>query len=93
VFLLGAALYNKDKTIARYGIVLSVPGLIVGLYQHYLQMGGSELLACPTAGPGADCAKRILFEFGFMTFPLMSAALFAFLIILYLYILKTQNSS
>lgn len=90
VVLLAVALYTKDKTVTKYGISLSVLGLIVSLYQHYLQMGGVELGACPTAAAGADCAERILFEFGFMTFPLASAAVFAFLITLYLYINKTK---
>ncbi len=91
IFMTGTALWIKDKTVAVYGIVLSIPGIIVALYQHYLQMGGAELVACPTAGEGADCAKRILFEFGFLTFPLLSAIMFAFLIVLYIYIIKTKN--
>jgi len=89
VFILGMAVFYKEKIAARYGLVLSVPGLVVSLYQHYLQMGGNEFIACPTAG--GDCAKRIMFEFGFVTFPLLSAFLFLFLIILYFYILKTQT--
>jgi disulfide bond formation protein DsbB len=93
VFLLGLALYRKDKGVALYGIVLSIPGLIVSLYQHYLQMGGSEFITCPKAGAGANCAERIMFEFGFVTFPLLSAFLFTFLIVLYFYIYKTKASS
>lgn len=90
VFLLAVALFYKDKTVARYGITLSIPGLLVGLYQHYLQMGGSEFITCPSSG--GDCGKRILFEYGFVTFPLMSVMLFAFLIALYIYILKTRTT-
>lgn len=90
VLILGLALYYKDKNAAKYGIALSIPGIVVSLYQHYLQMGGAELVTCPVTGGGADCAERILFEFGFMTFPLMSAFLFIFLIALYIYILKTK---
>lgn len=91
VVILGLALYTKDKTAAKYGIALSIPGIVVSLYQHYLQMGGTELVTCPISS--ADCAERILFEFGFMTFPLMSTFLFIFLIALYIYILKTNNWS
>lgn len=69
------------RVIADSGITLSVLGAIVALYQHYLQMGGSEFVACPTAGVGADCARRILFEFGYITFPLMSATVFLFVIV------------
>ncbi len=93
VLLIGAALFLKDTLMPRYGIVLSVFGLIISLYHHYIQMGGSEFIKCPASGAGADCAKRFLFEFGFITFPLMAAVLFAFLIILYLYILKASSST
>lgn len=89
--MLGYAVYHKDKNVARYGILLSIPGIVVSFYQHYLQMGGVELVTCPTVAAGADCAERILFEFGFMTFPLMSTFLFIFLIALYTYILKSDQ--
>jgi disulfide bond formation protein DsbB len=85
--MLALAAYTKDRAFLKYGILLSIPGVIVSLYQHYLQMGGAELVTCPSVGGAADCAERILFEFGFMTFPLMSAALFLFLIALYSYLL------
>lgn len=86
ILLVATALYIKDKAMPAYGIALSAVGLIISLYHHYIQMGGSQFVACPSAG--ADCAKRFFFEFGFMTFPLMSAILFAFLIVLYYYLLK-----
>lgn len=92
VLLLGVALYYKDKIVARYGIALSSLGLVVSIYHHYIQMGGSQFIKCPVAGAGADCAKRFFFEFNFMTFPLLSAILFAFLIVLYCYLLKSQKS-
>lgn len=90
VLILLAAAYFKDRLVSRYGIVLSGVGLLVSLYHHYIQMGGSQFIKCPAAGAGADCAKRFIFEFNFITFPLLSAIIFAFLIVLYLYILKTR---
>lgn len=81
--ILGVGAYLKDRNAALYGIILSVFGAIVGLYQHYIQMGGS-VTACPTSG--GDCSKRILFEFDYVTFPLMSASFFVFIgLILYMY--------
>jgi len=91
VFILVIALWYKDKKAARYGMALSVPGLVVALYQHYLQMGGNQFVSCPTSG--VDCTKRIMFEYGFVTFPLLSAFLFVFLIALYWYILKSEKSA
>jgi disulfide bond formation protein DsbB len=89
VILLFTALYYKDALIARYGLVLSSFGFVIALYHHYLQIGGTEFIKCPAAGT-VDCAKRIMFEFNFMTFPLLAAAGFALLIALYYYILRTR---
>lgn len=74
----------RDTAIADYGIALSGIGAIIATYHHYLQMGGSALIACPTAGEGVDCAKRVIFEFGYVTFPLMAAVIFAFIIMVLL---------
>jgi len=86
VFLIGTSMYLRDKVFGPfYGIILSSLGLIIALYQHYLQMGGLDIAGCPTTGEHTDCAERILFEYGFMTFPLLSAIMFLFLIVLYWY--------
>ncbi len=89
--ILGVSLWYKDALVARYGIALSTFGLVVALYHHYIQMGGAQFIKCPAAGAGADCAKRFLFEFDFVTFPLLAAGLFLFQIVVYLYILKTHS--
>ena len=80
VFLLGLAWWRNDRKIADYIIVLSAAGLLIALYQHYLQMGGTDILPCPATGDHTDCAVRSVFEFGYITFPLMSASLFAYMI-------------
>lgn len=91
LLLIGGAVYFRDRLLMpRYGLILSIAGFLISIYHHYIQMGGSQFIACPTAG--ADCAKRFMFEYGFVTFPLLSAVLFAFLVVLYLYILKTSSS-
>jgi len=85
----GTALIAKKTGFALYGLVLAVPGLLISLYHHYIQMGGSEVVGCPASG--GDCAKRILFEFDFITFPLIGASLFFFLTVLYFYNLKVAG--
>ncbi|HEX4799271.1 MAG TPA: disulfide bond formation protein B [Candidatus Paceibacterota bacterium] len=85
------ALYFKERFMPRHGIVLSWIGLVISLYHHYIQMGGSSFIACPSSG--GDCAKRFMFEFGFVTFPLLAAILFAFLVVWYTYILKTRTNT
>lgn len=92
VFIFAIALWKKDALAPLYGIALSAFGAVIALYQHYLQMGGSEFITCPAAGSGANCADRFLFEFGYITFPLMSFSLFIFFIVLLLiYRKQTRN--
>ncbi len=80
VILLGIAAWRKDSSIALYSMALSALGAVVALYHHFIQMGGSEFVPCPASGTG-DCAKRIIFEFGYITFPLMAFSLFALLFV------------
>ena len=82
-----AVLHQVKKDVADYSIGLSIFGLVVALYMHYLQMGGHGVLPCPATGAG-DCGQRFMFEFGYITFPLMAASLFAFLIVLMLFVRK-----
>ncbi|OGG55748.1 hypothetical protein A3D71_00875 [Candidatus Kaiserbacteria bacterium RIFCSPHIGHO2_02_FULL_55_20] len=85
--LFAVALWKQERSVADFSIALSIFGAAAALYQHYLQMGGGALIPCPASGAG-DCAQRILFELGYVTFPLMAATLFGFLIVLMLYIRK-----
>ena len=87
VLLFAVALYKQERAVADFSIAFSIFGGIAALYQHYLQMGGGALIPCPASGAG-DCAQRILFEFGYITFPLMAATIFAFLIVLMLFVRK-----
>jgi disulfide bond formation protein DsbB len=88
--LFAIALWKRDTRVATYSIALSIFGALAALYQHYLQMGGNSLLPCPASGAG-DCAQRILFEFGYITFPLMAFSLFALLIVLMLFVAKSRK--
>lgn len=78
VIILGMAAWKKDIYVAEYSIVLSFFGALVALYQHFLQMFPGSL-PCPATG--VSCAQRFLFEFGFVTYPLMAFALFVLLIV------------
>ncbi len=87
VVLFAVALWKKDTRVADYSIGLSALGGIIALYQHYLQMGGTSVVPCPaTADKAVDCGVRFLFEFNYITFPLMAATLFGFLIVLMLFV-------
>jgi disulfide bond formation protein DsbB len=92
LFILGVALYIKDKMVATYTALLSAVGFLIALYHHYIQMGGSQFIACPTSGTGADCAKQIMLEFGFITFPMLAVIGFGIILSISWYLLKSTNS-
>jgi disulfide bond formation protein DsbB len=87
VVLFAVALWKRDRGIVDYSIALSIFGLLTGLYQHYLQMGGTSFVPCPaTLTEATDCSQRFLFELGYITFPLMGATLFVLLIVVMLFV-------
>lgn len=90
VLMTAIAIVRKEtKAIYEYGIVLSIVGALISLYHHYLQTGGVEFVPCPASG--GDCSKRILYEFDYVTFPLMAFTIFAFLIVIF-YIARKNRS-
>ena len=90
VVLLGMAAWKRDPYIAEYSIALSLFGAGVALYQHALQILPGSGLPCPATG--ASCAQRFLFEFGYITYPLMAFTLFVFLIVTMLIIRSRRVS-
>ena len=88
--LFALALWKRDASIAGYSIALSLAGLGIALYHHALQVLPHGSLPCPAEGT-VSCAQRFVFEFNYVTFPLMAASLFAFLIALMLYVKNTRG--
>jgi hypothetical protein len=74
VILFGMALYKKDRSVFRYALALSFIGIIFSLYHYYIELGGSPLVPC---GVAVSCAKRYIFEFGYITIPMMGLTGFA----------------
>ncbi len=78
-----------------YGIGLSIFGFIVAVYHYIYQMVPADVLASgglPCLADGsADCASKVMNTFGFVTFPLLSAITFLFLIVLYLNIRRSNT--
>jgi len=83
------AFRNKESIYyPMYSIGLSVFGVLVALYHYVYQLVPAEILTAgvmPCLADGSsDCATKIIDQFGFVTFPFLSAVTFAFLIIMYL---------
>lgn len=81
VFLFALAIW-KGIPARLLSIVLSVFGFGFAVYHHALQMLPAGALPCPAADH--SCAAITFVEYGYITYPLMAATLFAFLIVLML---------
>ena len=78
--LLGMALWKEDWGIADYSIALSSIGALIAGYHYLLQTGLASSLLCSAVGDSAACSQRFVYQFGYVTIPLM--ALTAFILIL-----------
>lgn len=81
-FLFAYAWYKKDMAVLPYSLILSIVGFAIAVYHHMLQIGFDLMKPCSSAPFAVDCAKPSFIEFGFITFPFMSAVLFGFLIMI-----------
>lgn len=80
--LLGLALWKGDRAITDYIIALSGLGVVLAIYQKYIELGGASLLPCSTTT--VSCAKIYVLEFGYVTLPVMGLTSFAFILLLML---------
>jgi disulfide bond formation protein DsbB len=82
VLLLGLALWKGDRIITDYIIALSGLGIILSVYQKYVEATGNSILPC--AATAASCSKVYILEFGYITIPVMALSSFAFIFVLML---------
>lgn len=78
--IFAVALWKKDNTAMYYSLALSLVGIILAFYQSYIQWGGLSVLPCTATG--AECSKIFFKEFGYITIPVMSLTVFAYLLAL-----------
>lgn len=89
IIFIAISMYTKKVWGYVVAYALSLGGALVALYHNYLDYGGADLFACDALGGGISCTKRYVFEFGYVTIPMMS--LTAFLLILFFLTLKTRK--
>jgi len=73
-------LWKRDRQVSDYSLGLSIPGALVAGYHYYGQMVDSRVLACRPGETISPCAQRFVFEFGYVTIPMMSLTAFVALI-------------
>ena len=75
VLIAGIALWMNDRHALRYIMALSAVGAAIAGYHYLLEWGLVPSGLCPTTGP--NCAQRFVYEFGYITIPMMSLTAFA----------------
>ena len=80
VFLLGMGMIRRDQKIINYVLMLSIIGSIISLYHNYISLGGESFLPCPATG--VSCTKLYVYEFGYISIPMMMLTAFALTIFL-----------
>jgi len=82
--LFGMELYKKEKSIVDFSIAFAILGSITSIYHVYVEAGGTKGLACANINPASttqvSCAVRYIYEFGYITMPIMALTLSLFII-------------
>jgi disulfide bond formation protein DsbB len=83
VLLLGIALWRPKKMLINLSALLAFVGMFVSMYHTYIENGGSSDLACSTYQVGAvTCSARYVFEFGYVTVPVMALTAQIFILLI-----------
>lgn len=88
VVLFWIGIHRKDRYIADYGIILSALGALLAGYHSLLQFGLVPALSCSSLRL-ASCSQRFVWEFGYVTIPLMAFTAFSLMAVLLLFSKKT----
>ncbi|MSU60451.1 MAG: disulfide bond formation protein B [Candidatus Staskawiczbacteria bacterium] len=92
VIVLGVALIKKDFHIIDYALTLSVIGFVISAYHNYVYYYNWGLhVACQVLGSSASCVQRYVFEFGYITIPVMALTTFS-LTIIFLFLAKSRSN-
>ncbi len=82
LILTALALIKKDRKIADYILPLAAIGGVISLYHNYIYYyNGGLNLSCQLGGMVISCTKRYVFEFGYITIPMMALTGFTLIII------------
>jgi len=81
LILFSMELYKRDRSIVDFSIVFAIFGSLVSIYHIFVETGIVSGTTCsdPSNG-GVSCAIRYIYEFGYVTMPVMALTLSLFII-------------
>jgi len=84
--LFGMELYKRERSIVDFSLVFATLGSITSIYHVYVENGGTRGLACasilPSSTTQVSCAVRYIYEFGYVTMPIMALTISLFIILI-----------
>lgn len=80
--ILPLAALRRDVSVVPYVLALSGLGVVLTGYHHLYQMGLASGSACAVLSGGGECATRYVFEFGYVTLPLIGCTVFLMIALL-----------
>ncbi|MEP7048290.1 MAG: disulfide bond formation protein B [Ilumatobacteraceae bacterium] len=87
--VLFVAAWRRDAQVWRYVVPVSVVGAVIAAYHAQLQAFPKQTTFCSLNNP---CTTRYVWEFGFVSMPLMSLAAFCAIITLTLATATSRNN-
>ena len=88
LILFGMELYKRDRSIIDFSIAFAILGSLTSIYHIYVEGGGTKGLPCAVINPSSttqvSCAVRYIYEFGYVTMPIMALTLSIFIILILL---------
>lgn len=88
LILFSMELYKRERSIVDFSIVFAILGALTSIYHIYVENGGTKGLGCATIDPSnptqISCALRYIYEFGYVTMPIMALTLSLSIIVILL---------
>jgi disulfide bond formation protein DsbB len=81
---------RRNKTLQKQILLFSLLGLLVAILHNYIDIVPSGIDIC---GTGPSCLKRYIYEFGYITIPMMSFSLLLSGSILSFFLIKQNKEA
>jgi len=78
VVILGLALWKKEASARIYSLALAAIGALIAVYHIFVE---HNLAPTPCGATGPSCAVRYVYEYGFVSIPVMSFVAFLAIIV------------
>lgn len=86
ILFLISLIRQRDWTVKFYALPLAIIGAGIAGFHYIIQRFQVESLACDALGQSPSCAGYYVFEFGYITIPMMSLTIFLLIIVLMLFV-------